>query len=412
MTVVVSCTHFPACSGCSLVGVAYAEQLDQKLRVVRGLFGQAGLRGFDDRTFGGITPSPTPSGYRNRVKLVPAKRTSGDSAIRLGLYLEGSHKVVDIPGCPVQLEGINNAIEVVRSAISRSSIALYDEETHTGDLRFITVRQGLGTGEILVGFVTRSAECAGLAALAKHVMTECEDVVGVVQNINPEKGNVIFGRESRALAGREYFEEVVWGLRLRLGLTSFFQVNTPVAAKAYEAIIGHLALTEHDTLLDLYCGVGAIGLAAARYVGRVIGIEEVREAAGFAKAASRTNRIANAEFRIGLVEERLPSAVGELHDHGVMGGRLRVVVNPPRKGVDSQVVDLLARSMPARIAYLSCSPVTLIRDLGRLVKGGYRVRHVELFDMFPQTEQVETLAILEASPDRSDRPLRLRRGRR
>ena len=196
------------------------------------------------------------------------------------------------------------------------------------------------------------------------------------------------------------------------GLTSFFQVNTAVAEKAYAAIIGGLALRARDVLLDLYSGVGAVGLVAARHVERVYGIEEVSEAVEFARAASRTNSFKNTEFLAGLVEERLPALVGELRGRGLTGNRVAAVVNPPRKGVDRKVVGQLLEAMPGRIAYLSCSPMTLLRDLDHLVKGGYRVRRVELFDMFPQTELVETLAILEADSRADVAPLRRsRRGR-
>ncbi len=198
--------------------------------------------------------------------------------------------------------------------------------------------------------------------------------------------------------------------RVRLGLTSFFQVNTAVAEKAYEAIIEALDLREEDTLLDLYCGVGAIGLIAARAAGQVVGIEQNPEATTLAQTMRRENKLDNVNFMTGLVEQELPMLVGKLRCEGAGARRLVAAVNPPRKGVDARVIEALIEHRPDRIAYLSCAPLTLLRDLARLVEGGFRLRHVELFDMFPQTSQVETLAILTDATRDDDQPLR--RGRR
>lgn len=402
MAFVVSCPHFPRCSGCCAIGRPHATQIEEKLRRVRQLFQEASLPGFEGAPIERITASLSGGAYRNRVKLVPARpverftteSTTDARSVRLGLYRAGSHEVVDISGCPVQMDGLNQAIEVIRDGLDECDTRLYDEVAHSGDLRFVTARQGAATGELLIGFVTRRSDFPGGDRLTRFVMDRCEGAVGVVQNINPEKGNVIFGPTSRLLAGRDYLEEVVCGVRIRLGLTSFFQVNTCVAEKAYEAIVESLRWHGEMTLLDLYSGVGAVGLIASPHVRRAIGIEEVPEAVELAEAAARDNDIGNVEFRQGLVEECLPLLNADLRRGGVNEDRVSVVVNPPRKGLDARVVRGLLDLNPATIAYLSCSPPTLIRDLGRFMAGGYRVRHVELFDMFPQTEQVETLTVV------------------
>ncbi len=397
MASVVTCPHFPACSGCSSIGIEYAGQLEEKVRAVQRCFEGARLAGFDPASIQSMKTSPLPAGYRNRAKLVPQR--GGAHRVELGLYRLGTHEVIDIPDCPVQMAGVNRAAATVRTGLGMFGVSIYDEATHTGDLRFVTVRQGAATGELLIGFVTRADPFPQGTDLAEYVLTQCVGAVGVVQNINPTKGNVIFGRTSRVLAGRAYLEEVVCGVRLRLGMSSFFQVNTPVAQKAYEAIIKGLELCKEATLVDLYCGVGSIALAAAPHVARVIGVEELAESIELARAAAVGNGLGNVELRDGLVEELLADLAVELAGDRVAGKLLRVSVNPPRKGIDPTVGDELLKMKPGRIAYLSCEPVTLVRDLERLVQGGCALRHVELFDMFPQTQQVETLAILE--PDES-----------
>ena len=190
------------------------------------------------------------------------------------------------------------------------------------------------------------------------------------------------------------------GVRIRLGLTSFFQINTAVAERAYEAIVTHLSSARQPsspdlTLLDLYCGVGTIGLIAAKHIARVIGLEEVEEAVRFARDAADANDLANATFHQGLVQDRLPELLRQEQGGTASPNELAAVVNPPRKGLGHTVVDQLSDIGPAQIAYLSCAPVTLLRDLKRLTERSFTIRHVELFDMFPQTDQVETLAILD-----------------
>jgi 23S rRNA (uracil1939-C5)-methyltransferase len=417
MNDVITCSWFPRCSGCDRIGVPYEEQLAAKLERVRDVFAYARLRDFDPMDIATIHPSPLRAGYRNRVKLVAAGRSANDrktagDGVALGLYREDSHEVVDIPDCPVHIDGINTVIEVIRAGIDHVSLPLYDETTREGELRFVTVRVGVGTGDILVGLITKSQCGAEVEALADYIVQRDASVVGVLHNVNPARGNVVFGRQTRLLTGQPFVEEVVCGVRVRLGLTSFFQVNTGVAQAAYEAIRDRLDLSDSDTLLDLYCGVGAIGLTAAHHVGRVFGIEEVPEAVHLAIEAAKANGVGNAEFHVGRVEDRLPRVLKNLSRGGVVESVLKLAVNPPRKGIVRRVAEAICEARPARIAYLSCAPVTLVRDLKWLMRGGYHLKSVELFDMFPQTDQVETLAVLERNDELLVRPVRRRRGRK
>ncbi|MGD2110736.1 MAG: 23S rRNA (uracil(1939)-C(5))-methyltransferase RlmD [Phycisphaerae bacterium] len=399
MESVLSCPHFPACSGCKSIGVPYAEQLEAKLRAVRALFEVSKLGTLSPASIERITSSPKPYGYRNRVRLVPKRQ---GAHVALGLYQAGSHRVVDVPGCPVQSDGINTCVEAVRSAIEAFSVNLYDEREHTGDLRYVSIREAAATRELLVGLVTAAEPFAPGRAVARYLADQCQNVVGVVQNINPKKGNVIFGPTTRPLCGREYIEDQVCDVRVRLDLTSFFQANTAVAEKVYEAIARHVTPTsrssaDHKTqtvMLDLYAGVGTIALIASAVVDRVIAVEEFEGAVALARTAAAVNNRHNIEFRCGLAEDLLPQIAGELRRRR---GDADVVaaVNPPRKGLDASAVTGLINLAPARVAYLSCAPRTLIRDLVAFERGGYRIERLELFDMFPQTDQVETLVLLE-----------------
>ncbi|MHC5111715.1 MAG: 23S rRNA (uracil(1939)-C(5))-methyltransferase RlmD [Planctomycetota bacterium] len=392
MSDTITCPHVPACSGCPSIAVPYRDQLTAKLELVRQMFGEAGFDDFDLRSIRNITPSPRPDGYRNRVKLVPRNNAG---RIELGLFRAGSHDVVDIPGCPVQCGLINETVEVVRTAIAESNMRIYDEIAHEGDLRFVTIRVGTQTGQVLVGLITLGETCPGLDPFARMLQQKCPHVVGLIQNVNPEKGNVIFGSHTKLIFGHTYLEEMIGSIRIRLGMTSFFQINTPVAEKAYQAIHDRLHMDRRTTLLDLYSGVGAIGLVAASGVYRVVGIEVVEEAVDLAEASARLNGIGNCDFRCGMVETMISPVIRDIARAGITTGRLTVVVNPPRKGMDPGLLDRLSQVKPVRMAYLSCEPRTLLRDLKLLQQRDYGIRHVELFDMFPQTTKIETLVILE-----------------
>jgi len=415
MNAVVTCSRFPVCSGCDHIGIPYEDQLAVKLERVRDVFAHARLRGFDPMSIATIHPSPLQAGYRNRVKLVAfggaGENAAGpDGVVRLGLYREDSHQVVDIPDCPVQAEGINRVVEVVRAGICDVGLSPYVEVTHEGTLRYVTVRQGIGTGDVLVGLVTRTEEREKVTALADYIVRRDESVVGVLQNVNEARGNVVFGSRTKLLNGQPFLEEIVCGVRIRLGMTSFFQVNTGVAEMAYATIRDRLGLSHDDVLIDLYSGVGAIGLTSAAHVGRLFGIEEVPEAVHLAIDAAKASGIRNAEFYMGQVEKRLERVLRRVRAGGAATNALKLAVNPPRKGIARQVVHAMCEAQPERIAYLSCAPQTLVRDLKSLKNGGYRIVSVELFDMFPQTEQVETLAVLRRAGDLPESPLR-RRGR-
>ncbi|MGB0716068.1 MAG: 23S rRNA (uracil(1939)-C(5))-methyltransferase RlmD [Phycisphaerae bacterium] len=388
-----TCQHRPACSGCPSLETPYADQLEGKLTYVRQWFDEASIPDFESKRIRNILPSREKPNYRNRSKLVPRRTENGD--VHLGLYLAGTHNVLDIPGCPVQLPDLNHAIEHVREAIAAADISIYNESDGSGDLRFVTVRQGMRTGELLVGVVTRDERCHGLDVFCSQLEKASANIVGVVQHVNPKVGNAMFGGRNITRSGRDYMEEEIAGLRIRLGLTSFFQVNTSVAESAYRTMVERLHLDRRETLFDLYAGVGTIGMVASSSAYQTIGIEIVEEAVEFARDSAQANGIGNCTFRSGSVEQALPHVVRDMAKTGLTASRALVAVNPPRRGIDQGVLEQIVRLRPARLAYLSCEPRTLVRDLKYLTGHDFALRHVELFDMFPYTPKVETLAIIE-----------------
>jgi 23S rRNA (uracil1939-C5)-methyltransferase len=381
-----ACAAFGACGGCVLQHLDGGAQLAWKAaRLRRALDAYPALAGV---AVSAAVPSPRALGYRNRSKLVCAARGGG---VVLGAFAPRSHTVVDLRGCRVSEPPLEALAAALPALISETGVAPYDERTLAGTLRHVVLRAN-HAGEVLAVLVVARPDAPGVAALARGLRAAHPEVVGVVENVNRTRGNVIYGRgddAERVLEGAGSLEERVGEVGLRLSPRAFFQANRDVAGLAYAAIAREVAPRPGEHVVDAYCGVGGIALTLARAAGvDVLGIEEHAAAIDDATAGATLNGLSGARFVAGDVAERLrdvPSADV-------------VVVNPPRKGCDPAVISAVARLRPRVVAYLSCDPDTLARDLAALAglaEGGTRVRGVTPFDMLPHTPHVEALAILD-----------------
>jgi 23S rRNA (uracil1939-C5)-methyltransferase len=385
-----ACAAFGSCGGCVLQHLDVAAQLAWKARRLgRALAAHAALA--DVRVAPGV-PSPRPLGYRNRAKLVCAAR---QGRLVLGAFAPRSHDVVDLAGCRVSEAPLEELAGALRVMLPSADVTPYDERTFTGELRHVVLRAN-HAGQVLVVLVTARGGAPGLAALARRLRDERPEVVGVVENVNRTRGNVIYGDEERALEGAPALEERVGDVRLRLSPRAFFQANRDVAALAYAAIAREVAVRPGEHVVDAYCGVGGIALTLARAAAEVevLGIEEHVAAIDDATASAALNAVGNARFVAGDVAVRLRDVP-----------RADVLVlNPPRKGCGAAALTEAMHLHPRVIAYLSCDPDTLARDLAVLCtrapdaapsRRGYVVRGVTPFDMLPHTPHVEALAVLD-----------------
>ncbi len=379
-----ACAAYGSCGGCVLQHFDVAAQLAWKAaRVRRALAAHAALR---DVPAGEAVPSPRALGYRNRSKLVAAARGRG---VVLGAFAPRSHDVIDLAGCRVSEAPLEELTAALRVLLAEGGVTPYDERTFAGDLRHVVLRAN-DAGQVLAVFVVARPGTAGIAALARRLRDAHPNVVGVVENVNRTRGNVIYGDEEQPLEGAATIEDRVGGVRLRLSAGAFFQANRDVAALAYAAIARAVAVRPGDRIVDAYCGVGGIALTLARGAQSaegidILGIEEHAGAIADATAGAELNDARGARFVAGDVAVRLR----EVSRADV------VVLNPPRKGCGPAVVAEVVRLQPRAIAYLSCDPDTLARDLAALAERGYRTRSVTPFDMLPHTPHVEALAVLE-----------------
>lgn len=382
-----ACPHYPHCIGCSFIDLPYPDQLRRKQEIVtRALAGYPSLAAI---VVPPVTPSPRRLGYRARVKLV-ARRIKDEVA--LGLYVPGTHRVKDITSCPVHPQAINQLAHYLKTKLKELNIVPYDERDDSGDLRYVDFRYSFARREISVTLVTRHRLLPQGVQLARFLGRRFPFVTGVIQNVNEQRGNAIWGTTFRTLAGRDTIMERIGDLTLVFPAGVFSQANPFMAKQLYDHVGALAGLTGSETVLDLYCGVGPISLSLARNARLVVGIDDHEVSISAAKQNARRNGISNCRFFAGEAAGAMERIRGDLPKPDV------TVMNPPRKGVQPQVLTAALSLSGRRIIYVSCEPNSLARDLDRLLQQGYRVSGLQPFDMFPQTDQVETVVLLQKSP--------------
>jgi len=322
--------------------------------------------------------------YRNKVTY-PLQR-SATGQVQAGYYRKGSHKLVNLNQCPVQDSRLDPFLVQIKQDIEAQGWGIYNETRETGKLRHLALRIGRHTGQVLLTLISTDWHLEGIEAQANTWLNQFPELVGVCLNRNPQRNNIIFGKETRCIAGQGELEEQFAGLTFYLRPDTFFQVNTETAEALCDLILDKLALTGHETIIDAYCGVGTFTLPLARHAKQVIGIESQESAIAQARRNAQRNQINNVTFHVGTVETILPQLT---IFPDVM------VLDPPRKGCDRAVLDTIAQVKPSNLVYLSCRPATLARDLQQLTATGYDIGWVQPADFFPQTAHVECATFLQ-----------------
>ena len=378
------CPHFPHCIGCPFSAVPYPEQLGRKRDLLkRALQAYPSLASLEVPP---VVPSPHRFGYRTRIKLV-VRSTAGE--IATGLYVPGTHRVMDISLCPVHPRPVNQVLQYLKKKLTELSIAPYDERDDSGQLRYLDLRYSFARRELSLTLVTRHSDFPQGGVLARSLSRKFSSITGVIQNVNEERGNVIWGDRYRVISGRDTLLEQVGRLTLGYPAGVFSQVNPATAKKLYETIGDLAALNGRETVLDLYCGGGPISLTLAGAARLVWGIDESQISIDSAKQNARRNGVSNCRFFAGDVTATLTDAKRNF------GAIDLLVVNPPRKGVQPAAMEAIFATAAPKLIYVSCEPQTLSRDLAKLIDHGYCVDRLQPFDMFPQTAQVESVALLK-----------------
>lgn len=372
------CPYYTLCGGCQTRHMTYAEELRFKSDKVQSALTRIGGLAVEEVPIHG---AQDPARYRNKVQFPISPGPA------IGYYQERTHTVIDVGDClltPALCAPIRAA---VKDWMETCHVPAYDEHTHTGLLRHLYIRAN-AQGEALVCLLANGHSLPQETLLVEALRAATPKLIGVSLGVNTSGSNVILGDSYRTLWGRDYLMDTLCGLTFKLSVPSFFQVNRPQAEVLYALAADFAGLTGAETLLDLYCGTGTIGLIVAAKAREVIGVEVVPQAIADARENAARNGVANARYLCADAG----AAAAQLAQEGVRPDV--VVVDPPRKGLAPQVIDTLLAMAPERMVYVSCDCATLARDL-KLLCRDYALKRAEAVDMFPRTHHVETVALLE-----------------
>ena len=382
----VDCAVAGPCGGCSLRHLDYTAELRAKQENVTDAFRRIG--GLDVPVLD-ICPSPEVDRYRNKVQFPVGLDKNGNPCI--GFYAGRTHRIVPCPDCKLQPGVLNDIGNALCRFFAENGIQPYNEETGQGLVRHIFLRRGAHSGQIMVCLVCTRPNLPHADALCTRLREQFADIATILLNVNSKNTNEILGTETHTLYGPGYIEDTLCGVPVQLGPLSFYQVNTLAAERLYGIAAQYAQLTPDDLLLDLYCGMGTIGLSMVDHCRELEGVEIVPEAIESAKAnAARMGDAVAAKscfFCADAGQAATRLAAEGLHPDVVM-------LDPPRKGCDEATLSAVVRMAPRRVVYVSCNPATAARDAAWLENNGYHAEKVQPVDLFPRTKHCEAVLLL------------------
>lgn len=378
-----SCIVADKCGGCQWQHIEIDYQRSAKQQQIIQAFQRIG--GFTEVEIQPILHTDHGLNYRNKSTYPLGRSSTGQ--VQAGYYRQGSHKLINLNQCPVQDERLHPLLREVKQDIQEQGWSIYNETTHQGKLRHLSLRIGQNTGEMLLTLVTTDPNLAGIEEQAQKWLDQYPGLVGVCLNVNRDRTNAILGTKTQTILGKPYLREIFAGVELHIAADTFFQVNTSAAELLFQAIIKQLKLTGTEKIIDAYCGIGTFSLPLAKKVAQVVGIELSSASIKQAQSNAALNQIQNAIFQIGKVKDGLQQIPFQPDV---------LLLDPPRKGCDPQVIETILGIKPAQIAYISCKPATLARDVQLLCAfGDYQLNSIQPADFFPQTTHVECCAFLQ-----------------
>ena len=363
--------------------LAYPEQLKFKAKQVKdSLYKMAGISDIEVPLTLGMDH---PVQYRNKAQ-VPVRRVDGQ--VETGFFRKNSHDLMPIEDFYIQDPVIDQVVLALRDLIRRFDLKPYDEQEQSGLIRNLVVRRGHHSGEIMVILVTTRPKVFRVDQLIEQLIKQFPAIKSVMQNINDQNTNAIFGKEWRLLYGQDYITDQMLGNSFLISGPAFYQVNTEMAEKLYQTAIDFAELTEDDVVIDAYSGIGTIGLSVAKHVKEVYGVEVIPEAVENSQKNASLNGITNAHYVCDTAENAMKNWLKE----GIQP--TAILVDPPRKGLTESFIKASAQTGANRIAYISCNVATMARDIKLYRELGYELKKVQPVDLFPQTHHVECVSLL------------------
>lgn len=381
------CKDFSKCGGCNLRHIKYDYTLEIKKVAVENCLYKALNRKLKVNDVIGMDK---PLHYRNKLQY-PVGLDKDKNPV-MGVYSERTHNIVPVQNCFIQNEECNKIANKIFKFIKDNNISAYNEKTLKGTVRHIAIRIGVKTNEILITLVVNDNNFKKEKQLVEYLTAKNPNIKSIVKNYNTKNTNVILGNRNEIIYGSGYIYDILGEYKFKISPLSFYQVNPIQTEILYSTAIkyANAELTQkNDIALDLYCGIGTIGIFASKYFKKVYGIEIVEQAIEDAKENAQINNVDNIEFYAGDVEKVLPQILENIEEKPKV-----VFVDPPRKGLDNKTIEILKTLKPEKIVYISCNPATLARDLKQLEEK-YEIKEVQPVDMFPYTSHVECVAVLK-----------------
>ncbi len=382
-----NCPMQKVCGACQLQFINYEAQLKFKKEIVvdtmRSIYG--GNPNIND-----VVPSPKTNEYRHKIQY-PISETRDSKRILAGYYKPASHELVNIKYCPIQPAYCDTIIDFIRIAAHECGISGYNEKKHSGDLKHVVIRTSAYNNKSLVILVVNSTKVFDkLKNLAQRIYTGLENIIGVGINFNPQKTNLILGKETQMIFGESFIEEKLCDKIFKIGAETFFQVNPYTANNIFEYVKKYISENfESPLVLDAYAGISTFGICLSDVAKKVVTVEEVKASTDLASKIVKENGIKNVEIHnmdAGKFFEKELNTKGRSFDV--------TVLDPPRKGCSQESLDYALRLTKSKIIYVSCNPATLARDLKYLTEKGCKVEFIQPFDMFPHTYHIENVAVI------------------
>ncbi len=368
------CSIYKQCGGCQIQHLKYEKQLSFKQRHVESVIKRIGK--IDAKVLD-IKGMEFPYHYRNKVQIPFGKDKNGK--LVSGFYRQNTNEIIDLNTCYIQSDLSNEVYLDTKSFIQKH---------YMDQVRHVLIKHGFHTGQIMVVLIVRDLSLKHINEYVAYITEKYECVKSIILNLNTREDNVILGEKEKVVFGTKTIEDRLMGFTFNISSKSFYQVN-PIQTKVlYETAIEFAQLKPEDTLVDLYCGIGTIGMCMSLYVKKVIGIEVVSQAVEDAKVNAKKNNISNIEFMCGDASQQANKILASKQKIDV------VVVDPPRKGCDLNTIETIVKMNPSRIVYVSCDPATLARDLSLFKDRGYETIKIQPVDMFAHSVHVENVVLL------------------
>lgn len=378
------CPMQKVCGACQLQFIDYEFQLIQKQEILNDIF-----HGFDIE-IKNVIPSPKILEYRRKIQY-PVSQTRGSKRLLAGYFKPNSHELVNIKYCPIQPKSCDEIIEFIRNYAPNFGISGYVEKQHSGDLRHVVIRSSEYNNKNLVILVINSTKILDkVKKLAHKIYKELDSIAGVGINLNPQKTNLIMGKETQIVEGSEFIEEKLCDKIFKVGADTFFQVNPTSANNIFQFVQNYIK--EHfdnPLILDAYAGITAFGICLSDIAKKVVSVEEVKASVDLASKIIKENCIKNVELH------NMDAAKFFEKELNTKGRSFDItVLDPPRKGCTQESLDYTLKLTREKIIYVSCNPSTLARDLKYLIDNGCKVEFIQPFDMFPHTYHIENVAVI------------------